>query len=109
MKAKSNNQTTDVIGFLHDRYVGEDPEAQAMLEEEKANLEAARAVYGLRIQAGLSQRQLAKLVGATVSVISRLEDADYDGHTSAMLRRIAEALNQQVDVRFMPQQGEAAH
>ena len=34
----------------------------------------------------------------------RLEDADYDGHSLAMLRRIAAALNKRVDIRFLPVQ-----
>jgi hypothetical protein len=34
-------------------------------------------------------------------VISRLEDADYDGHLLAMLRRIAAALNKRVEIRFV--------
>jgi len=37
--------------------------------------------------------QLARLIGATAPFISRLEDADYEGHSLAMLRRIAGALN----------------
>src|ERR1035438_952707 len=32
----------------------------------------------------------------------RLEDADYEGHSVAMLRRIAAALNQRVEIRFVP-------
>ena len=51
---------------------------------------------------GLSQRQLAKLVFTTASVICRLEDADYDGHSLAMLRRIAAALDKRVEIRFLP-------
>ena len=45
-----------------------------------------------RKKAGLSQRQLAELVGTTASVICLLEDADYQGHSLSMLRRIASAL-----------------
>ena len=56
---------------------------------------------GLRTQASLSQRQLAKLVGTTASVICRLEDADYEGHSLAMLNRIAAALNRRVEIRFV--------
>jgi hypothetical protein len=33
-------------------------------------------------------------------VISRLEDADYEGHSLPMLRRIAAALGKRVEVRF---------
>jgi hypothetical protein len=35
-------------------------------------------------------------------VICRLEDADYEGHSLAMLRRIADALDQRVEIRFGP-------
>jgi predicted transcriptional regulator len=45
---------------------------------------------------------LARKVGTTQSVISRLEDADYDGHSLAMLRRIASALEKRVEIRFVP-------
>ena len=34
--------------------------------------------------------------------MSRLEDADYDGHSLDMLRRIASALEKRVDIRFLP-------
>ncbi len=51
---------------------------------------------------GLSQKQLAKLVGTTQSVISRLEDADYSGHSLQMLNRIASVLHYKVEVRLIP-------
>ena len=38
----------------------------------------------------------------TQSVISRLEDADYDGHSLSMLNRIAKALNRQVQIQMRP-------
>jgi len=56
----------------------------------------------LRTKAGLTQAQLGKLVGTTPSVICRLEDAEYEGHSLAMLRRIADALDQRVEIRFIP-------
>lgn len=73
----------------------------AMLEEERANAEIARSIYKLRTDAGLSQRELAKLVGTSASAICRLEDADYEGHSLGMLRRIAAALNKRVEIRFV--------
>jgi hypothetical protein len=44
-----------------------------------------------------------KLVGTTASVICRLEDADYEGHSLAMLRRIAAALGKRAEIRFLPE------
>jgi transcriptional regulator with XRE-family HTH domain len=73
----------------------------ALLEEERANADVAQKIYNLRTDAGLSQRQLATLVGTTASVICRLENADYDGHSLAMLRRIAAALDKCVEIRFV--------
>ena len=62
----------------------------------------ARKILELRTDARLSQRQLAKLVGTTASVICRLEDAQYEGHSLPLLRRIAGALQQRVEIRFFP-------
>jgi DNA-binding XRE family transcriptional regulator len=55
-----------------------------------------------RTAAGLTQTQLAGLIDTTASVICRIENADYEGHSLAMLRRIAGALNQRVEIRFVP-------
>ena len=94
--------TSDAVEILHRRYFAGRPKAQAVLEEERADAAVARQIYDLRQEAGLSQRELAKLVGTTASVICRLEDADYEGHSLAMLRRIAAALKRRVEIRFMP-------
>ncbi len=102
MPGKKHQSTTDAVEILDRRYFRDKPEMQALLAEEEANAEIARKLYDLRTQAGLSQRALAKLVGTTASVICRLEDSDYEGHSLAMLRRIAEALNKRVEIRFVP-------
>jgi transcriptional regulator with XRE-family HTH domain len=90
------------VEILKRRYFEGNPQKQALLEEERANASVARKIYALREEAGLTQRELAKLVGTTASVICRLEDADYEGHSLAMLRRIAAALRKRVDIRFLP-------
>jgi predicted transcriptional regulator len=41
-------------------------------------------------------------VGTSKSAICRLEDADYEGHSLSMLKRIAEALDKRVEIRFLP-------
>ena len=93
---------TDAVEILHRRFFRGQPERQRVLEEARADDEVARKIYELRKKAGLTQAQLAKMIGTTASVISRLEDADYEGHSLAMLRRIAAALNQRVEIRFVP-------
>jgi ribosome-binding protein aMBF1 (putative translation factor) len=84
------------------RDVGKDPYSRRMVEAEKLNAQVARIIHEARMTAKLTQSQLAELVGTTQPVIARLEDADYEGHSLTMLRRIAEALNRRVDVRLLP-------
>ena len=108
MTTKKRGPITDAVEILHRRYFEGKPKMLALLEEERANAEIARKIYELRTKAGLSQRALAKLVGTTASVICRLEDADYEGHSFSLLRRIATALNRRVEIRFVPQRGKHA-
>lgn len=94
--------TTDLIEIIHHRYYEGNPKRLADLEEARESARIARTIYKLRVKAGLSQRALAELVGTTTSVITRLEDDDYEGHSLSMLHRIAAALNRRVEVRFLP-------
>ena len=52
-------------------------------------IDLALLVREMREDAGLTQTELAKKVGTTQSVIARLEDAEYSGHSLRMLERIA--------------------
>ena len=101
MAKKRRKPTSDAVEVLHRRYYERHPERLASLEEERANLDIACRIYDLRNKAGLTQKELAKLVGTTPSVISRLEDADYEGHSLSMLRRVAAALDKRVEIRFV--------
>ena len=89
-----------------DRMVGQDKELRDLIAEETINVRIARMIYDARSKAGLTQKELAKLVGTTQSVIARLEDADYEGHSLNMLNRIATALNKRVDIRFLAVSGD---
>jgi ribosome-binding protein aMBF1 (putative translation factor) len=100
--SKKHPPTSDAIETMHRRYYEGKAERIAALEEARADDEVARKILRLRTQAGLSQRELAKLVGTTASVICRLEDADYEGHSLPMLRRVAAALDRRVEIRFIP-------
>lgn len=100
--SKKKKPTTDAVEIMSRRYFEGNPDMLAALEEARANDEVARKIYALRTKAGLTQRELAKLVGTTASVICMLEDADYKGHSLSMLRRIAAALNRRLEIRFVP-------
>lgn len=100
--AHKRKPTTDAIEILHRRYFEGKPERLSELEEARANQDVALKIHALREKAGMTQAALAKLVGTTPSVICRLEDADYEGHSLTMLRRIATALDRRVEIRFLP-------
>jgi len=94
--------TTDAVEIIRRRFFDGQPERLAELEEARANDAVARKILALRTGASLTQGQLGKLIGTTASVICRLEDGDYEGHSLAMLNRIARALDQRVEINFVP-------
>ena len=99
---KKKKRTSLAGEILHRRYYDGKPDRISQLEEARAQDELARKIHELREQAGLTQARLAKLIGTTESVISRLEDSEYKGHSLTMLRRIAEAVDKRVEIRFLP-------
>jgi len=100
--AKKAKPVTDAVEIVRRRIYQGKPARLKSLDEARANEEVARKIHALRTRARLTQVEFAKLIGTTASVICRLEDADYEGHSLAMLRRIAGALNQRVEIRFVP-------
>ena len=98
MTKKKTRNALDLIA----QDVGKDASFRTQVEEEKLNAQVAQMIYDARVAAKLTQKELADLAGTTQPVIARLEDADYEGHSLTMLRRIAEALGRKVVVRFLP-------
>jgi len=99
---QKTQKTTDAVKIL-DRMIGEDSDLRQSANEAVVNAEVAQLIHDVRSKAKLTQKQLAELVGTTQSVIARLEDADYEGHSLSMLQRIAAAVNKRLEVRFVSQ------
>jgi transcriptional regulator with XRE-family HTH domain len=97
---KKSVVTTDALEIIRRRMTKKDKNWEERVRKYEDAFEIAQQIYDLRVARGLSQKELADLVGTTASVICRLEDADYRGHTMNMLRRIAKALNCRVEVSF---------
>jgi len=76
-----------------------DPEFRAEYEA----LEPAYQLARLRIGKGLSQAQLAELVGTKQPGIARLESGKTEPKLS-FLRRVAKALGYRIEIRFVPQE-----
>jgi ribosome-binding protein aMBF1 (putative translation factor) len=94
----SRKPKSEALQELYDGLIGDNPEKQADYDEAAVNVNVAQLLYEMRTSAGLSQRELAKRVGTTASVICRLEDADYTGHSLQMLSRIASALGRRIEL-----------
>ena len=100
--SRKRKPTSDAIEVLERRYYSGRPKRQAELEQARLHAAIAREIYALRTKARLTQGQLAARIGTSASAISRLEDADYNGHSLNMLVRITTALNRRVLMRTVP-------
>lgn len=98
----TDSKTSDALEIIYKEFYEGKPERIAQLAEARINDDVARKIRELREEVGLSQRKLAELVGTTASVICRLEDADYEGHSLSMLNRIASALDRRIKIDFVP-------
>ncbi len=88
-----------------DRYLTQqmqDKRFAARFERAGEAWDVALQIAALREQAGLSQKELARLLKTSQQQISRLESTDYEGHSLSNLRRVAEALHARVRVVFEP-------
>ena len=94
-------KTSDALEIIAHEFIGGDPKRREAVEEAFVDAVVGQIIYDARTAAGLTQTQLAKMIGTDQSVISRLEDADYEGHSMSMLRRIAEALGKRLEIRFV--------
>lgn len=91
-----------------DKYLEEQLKDPSFAERFRSAGEAwdvALQIAALRQQAGLSQKDLAKLLKTSQQQISRLESPGYEGHSLSTLRRIAEVLHARVRIVFEPEAG----
>lgn len=89
-----------------DKYLEEqlqDPEFAARFERAGEAWDVALQIAALRKEAGLSQKDLAKLLKVSQQQISRLESPGYEGHSLSTLRTVAKALHARVRVTFEPE------
>jgi transcriptional regulator with XRE-family HTH domain len=92
-------KTSDAIKIL-DHLIGQDQEIKEEIAKATLGFQVADLIYKARTKAGLTQKQLANLIGSKQPVIARLEDGEYEGHSLRMLQKIAEALEQKVSITF---------
>lgn len=99
MSTPQQQSKTDFGAFLN-RYIESDPDLSRKVADAELHLAIAEDIYRLRTERDMTQQQLAAAIGSSQSVIARLEDAEYEGHSLNVLQRIATALNLRLGVGF---------
>jgi DNA-binding XRE family transcriptional regulator len=94
MKKRKTKDAAEIM----DRWFGGDAEWDGMVLEEELKARIGQLVYTLRTEAGLTQTRLGEIVGTTQEVISKVENADYDGSALEMLFRVCVALKKRFTV-----------
>lgn len=93
----------DDLDRLTEKLLKQDPSFAEELDKADQAWDIAFQIHDLREQAGLTQKQLAELVGTKQSNIARIEDADYTGYTLKTLEKVTKALKARLEIKIVPQ------
>lgn len=89
-----------------DRYIEKalkrNPSLKEGLDKAARAWDIAFQIINLREKAGLTQKELAELVGTRQSNIARLESADYTSYTWKTLEKITKALKARLEIKIIP-------
>lgn len=77
-----------------------DPEFKAEWDKSEAAYQITRELIKARIEKNLSQRELAKTIGTTQAVISRIENMTVSP-TVSTLQRFAHSLGKKLEIKFV--------
>lgn len=80
----------------------EDPEFRQGFAEASEAWDMVIELARIRQEKGLTQEQLAEMVGTKQQNIARIENPAYEGHSLGLLRKVARALGMVVRVQFLP-------
>ena len=95
---RNSKRVTDAVEIM-DRTYGGNSEWDRLVAEEELNASVGQLVHDLRVEAGLSLAKLAEMVGTSQSIISRVENADYEGSALEILSRVCFALHRKIGVK----------
>lgn len=96
----SRTKKVSNVSELMDKWYNNIPGWDNMVAEEELKIEIGQQLYDLRERVGLSQTDLAKLIGTNQSIISKVENADYDGNSLSILTRVCAAMHTRMSVRI---------
>ena len=88
------------ISTLKNRWMKEEGFKEAF-EESRVEFELARKLIEARIQSGLSQEDIAKIMNTSQSTVARLESGK-DLPSMRTLKKFADATNSVIDIQLKP-------
>lgn len=91
----------DDLDRTMEKILKEDPSFQEELDKADQAWDIAFQIRELREKAGLTQKELAELVGTKQSNIARIEDADYTSYTLTTLEKVTKALKAKLEIRIV--------
>lgn len=92
----------DDLDRLTEKLIKQDPSIAEEFEKADQAWNIAFQIHDLRVEAGLTQKQLAKLVGTKQSNIARIESAEYMGYTLKTLKKVTNSLKAKLEIKIIP-------
>lgn len=96
-------KTKDDLDRLTEKLLKQDPSFKEEMEKADQAWDIALQLFDLREKMGLTQTELAKLVGTKQSNIARIESADYTGYTLKTLEKVTKALKARLEIKIISQ------
>lgn len=96
----SDHKRDDVIKAGEESYqrwrdeLQNNPEYQAVYEEEAAKSALWLQLVNARLEAGLTQKQMVERIGVSQAQVARIEQEGYDAYTLTTLRKYVAALGE---------------
>lgn len=96
------NKLKDDLDRYIEKALKRNPSLKERFERADQAWDIAFQIINLREKAGLTQKELAELVGTKQSNIARIESADYTSYTWKTLEKITKALKARLEIKIVP-------
>ena len=83
---------------LIEKWYGQTPGWNEMVAEEQLKMDVGQVVCDLRTSLGMTQSEFADLVKVKQPIISEIENANYNGNTIEIFKRVCLALHMRIRV-----------
>jgi len=94
--------SSDAVEWMYNRYIKDDPEAQAFLQELRVHADLAGQIYAIRTRLRMTSEDLAEFSGLTAEAVEDLEESDYDGDWDEAIDRINAAFRTWFQTVILP-------